>query len=337
MSFLDTTSHESSEHYSYLLTSMDEETIRLDGMEQPDVVWRRRIYPRDPNPRVHASDRRFVEGELRQFERSILELIHHRGGAHWVNPPTGAALAENKLLQLRIAAKAGAIIPVTLVSRDPVEVKAFISEHGAVVVKPQIGHFWINDGEVAFQTQASIVSPSTPLDDDAIRVCPMIYQEKIKKVADIRVVKMGDSCTAIRMEQPTAGDARIDSRLNMFHPEMRASAFPVCARIKAIMDAMCDQLGIVYASCDFAQTSEGDLVFLDLNPAGQFMFLESFVPSIPIMHQFTNFLIGKKDDRRVLTIDDFTKSDEYRYWEAHLSVGYGNAYRPSHVISEEVA
>lgn len=334
--FLDTTGHSSSKDYSYFIENGLGASLSLGEASDPNVVWRRRLYPRDMNSAVHPSDQRFVNMELDRFERSVLEAIHHSSTAFWVNAPYGAGLAENKLLQLDVIRKHGGRVPRTLVSRHPGEVRQFVGAHGQVVMKPQVGHFWVRDDRVSHQTKASLIDESMLLDDEPIAVCPMIYQECVDKISDIRVVKMGDQFFGMRMTSSSAGTTEVDHRIGLSNGSLRYEAFDVPNAIKALLNAACSEFGIVYASCDFAQTASGDLVFLDLNPAGQFMFLESFVPEIRIMNCFADFLAGSKSDQE-LTVAEFEASDEFAHWDAYFSVGHGNAYRPAHILSEEVA
>lgn len=334
--FLDTTGHSSSSDYSYFIENGLGATLSLGQAADPDVVWRRRMYPRDANDAVHPSDRRFVNMELDRFERSILETIHHTSNAFWVNAPYGAGLAENKLLQLDVMRRHGGLVPRTLVSRHPGDVRKFVSAHGKVVVKPQVGHFWVRDDRVSHQTKASLVDGGMLLDDAPIAVCPMIYQECVEKIADIRIVKMGDHFFGMRMTSSSKVNSEVDHRIELSNGSLVYEAFEVPAAIKMLLNAACGEFGIVYASCDFAQTASDELVFLDLNPAGQFMFLESFVPEIRIMNRFADFLAGSASDQE-LSVSEFEASDEFAHWDAYFSVGHGNAYRPAHILSEEVA
>src|SRR4051794_32063260 len=62
-------------------------------------------------------------------------LITEFHGA-WLSDPVATELAENKLLQLRAARRAGLRIPATLVSQDPARIRSFCAAHPCAIIKP---------------------------------------------------------------------------------------------------------------------------------------------------------------------------------------------------------
>lgn len=122
----------------------------------------------------------------------MLEMLHYKNNCRWVNPPHPAKLAENKLLQLQLIHENGGRIPRTLVGRSPDRVREFLRREGNIVVKPQVGHFWMTGEKYSHQTRAAVLDSLDGVDDRAISHCPMIYQEKLSKIADVRVVMFGE-------------------------------------------------------------------------------------------------------------------------------------------------
>jgi D-alanine-D-alanine ligase-like ATP-grasp enzyme len=63
---------------------------------------------------------------------------------------------------------------------------------------------------------------------------------------------------------------------------------PVSERVLRLMDA----LGLNYGALDFIVTPQGRHVFLEVNPAGEFMWLMRH-PGLPIAEALANVLAGR--------------------------------------------
>ena len=59
-----------------------------------------------------------------------------------------------------------------------------------------------------------------------------------------------------------------------------------------------DRLGLNYGACDFIVTPEGRHVFLEVNPAGEFFWLEKH-PGLPIAGALADVLLGLAPRRPV--------------------------------------
>ena len=92
-------------------------TDRYDSIvdNEYDVVWWRRARkPYLPKAMTHPDDYNFVVRENRLFYESLTNNIAPK--AWWVNSKEAATRANSKLLQLKLAAECGMIIPTTLCS-----------------------------------------------------------------------------------------------------------------------------------------------------------------------------------------------------------------------------
>jgi hypothetical protein len=54
------------------------------------------------------------------------------------------------------------------------------------------------------------------------------------------------------------------------------------------------RLGLVFGCFDFIVTPEGGHVFLEVNSAGQFLWVEEASPEIPMLAPFVDFLLAKE-------------------------------------------
>jgi glutathione synthase/RimK-type ligase-like ATP-grasp enzyme len=186
--------------------------------------------------------------------------------------PSAVQRAESKILQLQIASTVGFACPETLISNDPTEIRAFFRwEHQRVVAKPlRLGYFNYGDSQSAVYTTA--LATSDLADDDALTAAPVIYQQHVEKQCDIRVTVIGSRIFAAAIHSQTEASARIDwrrSEVDLAHtihdlPEEIAQA---CIRLV-------EKLHLKFGAIDLILTPEGRYYFLEINPNGQWLWLE---------------------------------------------------------------
>jgi len=283
-------------------------------------IWYRRTRNPDSFPRVRQSDLTFVRTEWARFLKNLYLLAGDLSDRLWVNPPAAAIEAENKLVQLRAARRCGLSFPATLVSNEPEEIRAFFRSHGKVIYKPFMTHSWENADGDAFSTYASILDESMLASDESLRHCPGIYQAYVEKTTDLRVVAIGDRLFTASLRS-TSGQAFVDWRAHQHGEQFASDAAELPAgsadRIRAVMQA----LGIVFGCFDLAVDTNGQAHFLEVNQAGQFLFLEEYVPGLPLLQAMSAMLASGRTDYDLvpdpsLSYAAYCASDEHaRWWE----------------------
>lgn len=188
----------------------------------------------------------------------------------WVNHPDAAKNASNKVIQLMLAKRHGLHFPETLISNNPHEVREFFALRSPIVAK-SIGSQWlqVNDQLLAAYTQE--VHESWLAKSGDISFAPVIYQRFFDRKRDFRVVVVGNRAFAAVCEHQSAHqkfDVRRDSPAHSYRP----SEFPEhhLNRLRALMNDLC----IEYCSADFFETTNDELVFIDLNVTGSWWWVD---------------------------------------------------------------
>lgn len=258
-----------------------------DDFEDIAVVWnRRRAAPSLPE-RLHAADRDFVRREANVFQDEFAQELLPE--ALWVNPPEAQRRDIHKTFQLRAAVRVGLRIPPTLISNDVEAIDSFYRRHGGdIIFKSFSGGFWSKgDGRQAKGMTAS-VTDELLRERDSLAAAPGIFQKRIPKRDELRITVMGRSCFAARLDSQSLEKAALDWRVGGFDVplewiDMPDGLEPVCLRF---MEAA----GLHYASFDFIRTPEDELVFLEVNQTGQFLWKEVSCPEMPLLDAFSAFL-----------------------------------------------
>lgn len=207
----------------------------------------------------------------------------------WMSHPTSVRLADAKIYQLALARSLGFNVPDTLVSNDPGEVREFFKQKKTdIVAKPlRLGYFDYGDRQTSVYT--SRVEWADLQDDGAIGIAPVVYQELLPKLYDIRVTVVGRKIFAAAIDSQSVPSATLDWRKadtdNLGH--LRHS-------LPADLGALClkyvESLGLNYGALDLVLTPDGEYFFLEINPNGQWLWLEERL-GFPISDEIASWLV----------------------------------------------
>jgi len=185
--------------------------------------------------------------------------------ALWINSPARDAAASHKPYQLAIAQRLGLEIPQTMMTSDPEEARAFWREcDGDVIYKQFIAL------PEAWSETRKLGEAETKVADETIRLAPVIFQRHVAAVADLRVTIIGDEVFAAAVDVRDL-DYDVDVRLNL---NAKHVAHDLPDDIADKLRAMMRRLGLVYGAIDLRLTADGLYIFLEINPAGQFLYVE---------------------------------------------------------------
>lgn len=104
---------------------------------------------------------------------------------------------------------------------------------------------------------------------------------------------MGRRAFAARILSQETEGGRLDWRKAYHELRMEPDELPGSVHA-ACLDLM-DRLGIVFGCFDFIVTPEGRYVFLEVNQAGQWLFIENYT-RLPLLDAFAEFLIQGRPD-----------------------------------------
>jgi hypothetical protein len=256
---------------------------RTVALADVTAVWyRRAIHPNPTNKSLSPHERQFVAGELRHLVTALVLNIN----AVWVNPIDKVSIAEHKLYQLDIARSAGFKVPRTLVSQDAKKLRDFASGNKIGTICKPIFHGLFFDGKCRFAAYTRRIQPDD-LDGQNASICPILLQEEIPRDADIRATIIGAHCFVTEIK----GDERIiDWRDPKF--EVRYVISSLDEEIYAKSRYVLNRLGLLYGAFDFIRTPDGELVFLEVNPTGEWAWLEDKL-GFPMRDAFIQLFFGE--------------------------------------------
>jgi hypothetical protein len=285
-------SHDSSPTRTTLYLDAEVDQFTSSDWNGAAAAWCRRLPGAAVADRSGGEDEAFIRLQESRFASWLIEMQESTTPVRWINRPTPSNAAENKFTQLKGARAHGLRVPRTLITAEADRFRAFLQTEGAIVAKPLAGYLWEYDSGEALTTFANIIDAKcgSELSDGDIEKCITIYQQRIEKVADIRMVIMGGDVFAYRIIQ--LGEQHFDFRVGFFrNDELKYEEISIPESLKKKIIGFMTSMEINFASADFALTPDGEFVFLDLNPNGQWLFIEHSSPETRIGQKFCAFFV----------------------------------------------
>ena len=187
----------------------------------------------------------------------------------WVSPPRAVEQSMMKTWQLPAARAAGLAVPRTVVTSDPEQARRFIDEVGLgrVVCKAfsATQDLWRETRLVGADEYARL---------DSVSVAPVIFQEFVPAEVDLRVTVVGDQVFAAAIHSQEL-PYTLDFRLFLDRPggvRMEPATLP--RDVEHSLLSLLKAASLRYGAFDLRRTPDGRHVFLEVNPAGQWLFVE---------------------------------------------------------------
>ncbi len=261
---------------SAVLPDCDGRPVNLAAL---DLLWWRRPSGKGWNPNsdflASVTDEAARDLIYNDCVAALNGIVQAEFRGTWVNHPEATRRAEMKFVQLRAAHEAGLAVPRTLISQDPAEIRAFCA--GRRVIVKAIA------GTVKTPLMAQDVTPALLANDAALRLSPAIWQERVDGTEHLRVHIFGQHIVAAHLACP-----ELDWRVHLEKTIVTQTrlAPEIEARLRSVMAA----LDLRMAIFDLKIDSQGQVWWLEVNPQGQFLFIEG-MSGLPLADTFADFLV----------------------------------------------
>ena len=234
------------------------EKLYLDRVE---AVWWWRPTPFPVHDPLSKEVSEFLVEEYSHFWAGLMAILPRE--IRWYNRVQNNHLATRKVFQLHVARECGMVIPETLVTSSPHEATQFIREHERVVFKALFGtdQIWRPTQEMTEELVAKL---------DHVALCPVVFQEYIPGGEDYRVVLIDEFVQAVSFDTKNSRyplDVSMDPAT-----ECRKAVIP--DSLSSGLREFMRRLGLRYGAFDLRRKPDGKFVFLEINPAGQFLYLD---------------------------------------------------------------
>jgi glutathione synthase/RimK-type ligase-like ATP-grasp enzyme len=199
--------------------------------------------------------------------------------------------AELKALQLAMAQLLGLRVPRTLVTNNPDAIAAFYDACQGNVVLKSVSRGMIEEEphQIGRFIYTSKVEKAHLSSLEGVRVTAHLLQEHIAKSVNIRVVVIGKQVFAAEIHSP-----HLDFRQNYEENTYDVHTLPGDIEQKVL--SLVRGFDVQISSMDLLLTAQGEYVFIDLNPNGQWFFLQRHLQNrLPLKEAMADLLVTPKD------------------------------------------
>lgn len=251
-------------------------------------VWVRTPSPfRMPEP-MSAVERAFAKREAKLGVAGVLLALPD---VLWVNRPDLAATAVYRPLQWAAAHRCGLSVPRSLVCNDPAAVSRFAgASRPGVVLKPLSTNL-IYEDHIYKMGWTRQLSTEDLTDLRGIAVTAHLVQDWAPKHWECRAVVVGEDIFAVGIHSGSEA-SYVDWRAD--YPALSYDVVELPTEIVAGLRGVMAELGLVYGAFDLVvgpppDNGDADVSFLEVNPGGQYGFLEA-ATGIPITDSLVRLL-----------------------------------------------
>jgi glutathione synthase/RimK-type ligase-like ATP-grasp enzyme len=283
-------------------SSVLESAAGLVDLRAIGAVWWRKPDLFSVDSRLTENENLFARNEGAATLTGMFASLALDPSVYWMNHPWRNQAANHKIAQLSQAAQLGMRVPETLVTTDPDDVIRFQEECGPIIYKTlafgALGDIprgpvdvpYLRPAEHGPWIMTTIVDPGGQNYLDSVRLAPCLFQELIPKDHELRVTVIGEQVFACAIYSQENEQTKVDWR----HPgvEFPRKEARLPDGVRDFCLAMTKHYGLNYGALDFIVTPAGEYVFLELNPNGQWMFVQHWLPRIPLVQTMADTLVS---------------------------------------------
>jgi glutathione synthase/RimK-type ligase-like ATP-grasp enzyme len=215
---------------------------------------------------------RFRPFTLSAYTNTVKAMYSLLAEKVWVSDVWAILRANSKPLQLELASRVGFNVPRTLITSSKDVAARFIREVGRVITKP------MGTEHIEFRGQAFAVYTTTisALDDfslEGLHIAPAIFQQAIEPALHLRVTIMGNQAWTCSIKWEYETEENIDWRMGIAGGLIYQSYNLPPALVEKCVEIN-KLLGTKFGAFDLILDKQGQYWFIEVNPNGQWGFVE---------------------------------------------------------------
>ncbi|HTH72756.1 MAG TPA: hypothetical protein VL737_05365 [Candidatus Pristimantibacillus sp.] len=249
--------------------------VVYDGQELTDIksVWYRRPYvPEREDLKVPDAYKDYSYSSVR---KQIHDLYGMFRDAFWLTDYYTLVRGESKPMQLDVAAHLGFNIPKTLATSSAKAAEDFLKDTGDAISKSMANTLPIINNKVQYFYTTKIPA-GKEVNLEGLHLGPSIFQQAIDVDKGLRITVVGDKVFAAAVRDPSYEDhpGIVDWRRAYTGGKLRFEKFTLPAPLEAQCIELTKKLNLKFGAIDLLLDKDGKYWFLEINPNGQWAFVE---------------------------------------------------------------
>ncbi len=262
----------------------DNRAIEFDHIAS---IWYRRPTPFELDPTLSPSGQQFASAEARMALGGLLRSVD----CQWVNHPENMVSADYKPYQQKIAGECRLEIPASLITNDPGAVLDFFKRcKGEMIYKTLSGGMIVAEsGEVVSIYTSRVTRDDLRDEASRVRYTACLFQELVPKQVELRITVVGEHVFPAEISYTHAERAAVDWRTA--YQDLQYGMYQLPQDIHHKCLELVHKLGLSFAAIDMIVTPDDRYVFLEVNPNGQWQWIER-ATGFPICETLVDLLVA---------------------------------------------
>ncbi len=261
------------------------------------VVWLRRVRLFTIAKDMNGFDyKRFSTAEIDGFFVNLWQCLSKK--VFWCNPILYTNLAQDsRMYQYHMALKSGLDIPDTFYTNNPFYLSLLINHYGTLALKPIKRKFVIGNRKTDFK--AIFTNLLTEKENNlqqfktSLKNTPVHIQKYVEKDYEIRLTVIGSLFFACKINSQLSKRTTVDWRRYDFSSS-QYTKINIPIKLKKQIKQFMKKTHLVFGAIDLIKTKDDRYVFLEINPAGQWQWIENLT-KMPISKKLAIYLKQKDE------------------------------------------
>jgi len=224
----------------------------------------------------------------REWQLTLEPLKHYLKDCFWINRRESDSLVRNKPYQLDLAVQHGFKIPKGIISNNYPSIAEITDGFEKFLYKP-LSYFIIPPDRVLYSSM--MTAKELAVKKKNIELAPCIFQEYIEKDFEVRITIVGTTVFPVKINSQKHHKTKFDWRKDQ--QKLEYETLDLSPEFTSQLLKLHDTFGIFYGAYDFIVSPDGTYHFLEVNPAGQWLWLERAV-DLNISERIADALINEK-------------------------------------------
>lgn len=261
------------------------------NLKEIGTIWNRRPHKSEIHSISDPVAKKWAEEESYYSLQCLWTLMRDR---FWVNPILESEKIQfNKWIQAQVAHKVGLETPESILTNHPNDVIRFYrlikNDLALKVMRSVAVHY--DDKILLLHTKKLKGEDLSENTLDSVRYSPVFLQRYIEKKSELRITVVGDKVFTCEISSQVDTKTLDDWRKHIFLKEElphRPFELPINVERKCL--DLVRELGLCFGAIDMILTPEDRFVFLEINPNGQWAWIEQLI-NMPISTAIADLLI----------------------------------------------
>lgn len=175
----------------------------------------------------------------------------------------------NKLEVLNFAMSFGLIIPETLITTSKKEILKFKEKHKNIIVKNISEVLGLPIDNKAYVSYTHLVDDND-FNNISSKIYPSLVQKNIFKIYELRIFYLNGSFSSMAIFSQNDDKTKTDFRVYNQEKPNRNVPYLLPKGVQEKLELLMNKLNLNCGSIDMIKSINGDYVFLEINPVGQF-------------------------------------------------------------------